>query len=522
MNHTRISRRVLELCVLVVFCLVLCSCPDPHSTIADLYYVSQSGNDANPGTLEKPWATFAKACEAAGPGDTVYVRGGTYRERLVLTASGTADAPVVFSAYPGESPVIDGENIEIPDRWGGLIEASAIGHIRIRGFTVRNSDGFAIFVVDGCDIVIEDNVTHTSYGSGILAWGDTDLVIRRNEVAEACTGGEGCQECISVSNSDRFEVSGNRVHHGYMEGIDAKGNCRNGTIHHNTVHDLVRLGIYIDAWDAGEHDIDVFDNVVYACSEGIRVNAENGGVAERIRVYGNTVSGCAGNGFWICVGGVADRSHTVRDIELYGNVSRGNERGFTISVPGNGVTERIRVYNNLVYGNTYNGIAVDDYSGGTAVLSAVEIVNNTVWGNGYGGDLDNPAEWAHGGIFITASNAQDVLIRNNIVSDNRNFAIAVHSGVPSDEVTADHNLVETSWTYECEIPGTDCIEGDPSFLNEHGGDFRLSAGSPAVDAGSPAGAPAADFSGTVRPCGDSVEIGAFEHVPAVGRVSFRP
>lgn len=475
-----------------------------------------------------PFATFAKACSVAGPGDTVFVRGGTYRERLVITASGNGDAPVLFSAYPGEVPVIDGEHIEIPDNWGGLVDSREISHIRIRGFTVENSSMFAIFVVDGNDIIIENNVTRNSRGSGILAWGDTDLTIRGNEVIEAgrgiledSTAPEPWQECISISRADRFEVADNKVHHGHMEGIDAKADSRNGTIHHNTVHDLVRLGIYIDAWDAGEHDIDVFDNVVYACSEGIRVNAENGGVAERIRVYGNTVSGCAGNGFWICVGGVADRSHTVRDIELYGNVSRGNERGFTISVPGNGVTERIRVYNNLVYGNTYNGIAVDDYSGGTAVLSAVEIVNNTVWGNGYGGDLDNPAEWAHGGIFITASNAQDVLIRNNIVSGNRNFAIAVHSDVLSHEVTDDHNLVETSWTYNYEISGTDCIEGDPSFMNEHGGDFRLSADSPAIDVGSPTGAPAADFSGTVRPCGNGVEIGAFEYIPSDARGNIR-
>jgi len=44
------------------------------------------------------------------PGDTLYVRGGTYVERIQnppITA-GTSSAPIVVSAYPGERPVIQG------------------------------------------------------------------------------------------------------------------------------------------------------------------------------------------------------------------------------------------------------------------------------------------------------------------------------------------------------------------------------------------------------------------------------
>lgn len=385
---------------------------------------------------------------------------------------------------------------------------------------------FAIFVVDGNDIIIENNVTRNSRGSGILAWGDTDLTIRGNEVIEAgrgiledSTAPEPWQECISISRADRFEVADNKVHHGHMEGIDAKADSRNGTIHHNIVHDLDRLGIYIDAWDGENRDIDVFENVVYACPEGIRVNAENGGTAERIRVYGNIVSGCTGNGFWVGVGGVLGESFTIRDIELFGNVSRGNERGFTISVRENSVTERIGVYNNLVYGNGYNGIAVDDYSNKsdvryiTGVLSDIKIVNNTVWGNGFELDPPEPVDWAHGGIFVTASNAEKVLIRNNIVGENRNFAIALHYEVPESEVTIDHNLIRTAAAHPREVLGTEYIEEDPAFVNEKGGDFRLSADSPAIDAGTPDEAPDIDFSGTARPNGNGIDIGAFEYVP---------
>ena len=80
---------------------------------AQPYCVSPSGNDANPGTLEKPFATLHRAQQAVRQkrGD-VYLRGGTYylSEPLVFTSqdSGTKDAPVVFRNYKDEKPVING------------------------------------------------------------------------------------------------------------------------------------------------------------------------------------------------------------------------------------------------------------------------------------------------------------------------------------------------------------------------------------------------------------------------------
>jgi hypothetical protein len=55
---------------------------------AQPYFVSPSGNDANPGTLEKPFATLQRAQQASRQkhGD-VFLRGGTYYlpETLVFT-----------------------------------------------------------------------------------------------------------------------------------------------------------------------------------------------------------------------------------------------------------------------------------------------------------------------------------------------------------------------------------------------------------------------------------------------------
>ncbi len=70
-------------------------------------YVSPSGNNANPGTMEKPIRTIQQACNWVNPGDTVVLRGGLYRnEQVTLTRSGTQNAWITFRAYPGEEPIL--------------------------------------------------------------------------------------------------------------------------------------------------------------------------------------------------------------------------------------------------------------------------------------------------------------------------------------------------------------------------------------------------------------------------------
>src|SRR5205814_306177 len=63
------------------------------------YFVATNGSDLNPGTsIAQPFLTIQKAANVASPGDTVNIRGGTYRETVTLTRSGLTNAPIVFQS----------------------------------------------------------------------------------------------------------------------------------------------------------------------------------------------------------------------------------------------------------------------------------------------------------------------------------------------------------------------------------------------------------------------------------------
>lgn len=84
---------------------------------AGFVFASPDGDDANPGTMAKPWKTVMRAAQAVEDpaGTTLYLRGGTYAVE-VPAAAGKKNANVLridknsprrWAAWPGEQPVID-------------------------------------------------------------------------------------------------------------------------------------------------------------------------------------------------------------------------------------------------------------------------------------------------------------------------------------------------------------------------------------------------------------------------------
>ena len=133
----------------------------------------------------------------------------------------------------------------------------------------------------------------------------------------------------------------------------------------------------------------------------------------------------------------------------------------------------------------------------------VRVFNNTIYGS-----------WDNGGagIFVQTEKVSGTVIRNNIVWLNGyNGQIRAIASAKSG-VVADHNLVFGSNSYPAEeLQGS--TRADPMFVNEAGNDFHLQAGSPAISAGNPNGAPSEDFDGKDR--GNTVDTGAFQHLSKI-------
>jgi Right handed beta helix region len=76
--------------------------------LSTTWFVSPTGLDTNPGTIAAPFRTIQHGADAAGPGDTVYIRGGVYHESVVVHNSGTSAARIVFKNYNNERVTLDG------------------------------------------------------------------------------------------------------------------------------------------------------------------------------------------------------------------------------------------------------------------------------------------------------------------------------------------------------------------------------------------------------------------------------
>ena len=89
---------------LLYILLLVCS-----QSFATKYYLSPTGSDSNTGTIGSPWFTITKAWTAVSAGDTIIIKGGTYRYTSrpeMVNKSGTANARIVVMGEPGTTPVI--------------------------------------------------------------------------------------------------------------------------------------------------------------------------------------------------------------------------------------------------------------------------------------------------------------------------------------------------------------------------------------------------------------------------------
>jgi hypothetical protein len=77
---------------------------------ADEFYVAPNAAANGNGSFANPWRlqTALDQPAAVDPGDTIWLRGGTYNGDYVSWLQGTAANPIVVRQYPGERAIIDG------------------------------------------------------------------------------------------------------------------------------------------------------------------------------------------------------------------------------------------------------------------------------------------------------------------------------------------------------------------------------------------------------------------------------
>jgi hypothetical protein len=131
------------------------------------HYVSPSGAAGASGGASAPWDLETALSGANGkvqPGDTIWLRAGTYRGNFESKLAGSASAPIVVRQYPGERATIDGSlSVEGRNTW-------------YWGFEIANSDPGTRNVegVDshcpGCRFI--NLVIHDHSGNGLGMWSE--------------------------------------------------------------------------------------------------------------------------------------------------------------------------------------------------------------------------------------------------------------------------------------------------------------------------------------------------------------
>ena len=74
------------------------------------FYVAPTGAGSGDGSSGRPWdlATALAHPSRVQPGDTIWLRGGTYRGTFASRLSGTSSAPIIVRQYPGERATVAG------------------------------------------------------------------------------------------------------------------------------------------------------------------------------------------------------------------------------------------------------------------------------------------------------------------------------------------------------------------------------------------------------------------------------
>lgn len=307
-------------------------------------------------------ATIQAAVDAAAAGDTICVDEGTYAEQVVIDESLTlrsadgasptirpASSPTAFTiaeSGPTWEPMVfayGGEASSDPESDVVDVGGSGTVEVTVRGFTVDGDDEGpgaarkpAVLYRNASGTVAENDVQNVGVGGketfGILAYGDSTVTIRDNDVSGYERGGIGANGDGGAHPSPSVDVRDNRVTgstgigeawgpNGIQVGFGASGKVRGNVVVDNRYSDegAVASGILIFESDG----VSVRENVVENADVGISVGS--GGwfrpSADGNRFVKNDVTEVEYGGYLevFDVGGGADDDPSVSNNKLVNN-----------------------------------------------------------------------------------------------------------------------------------------------------------------------------------------------------------
>jgi hypothetical protein len=477
------------------------------------YYVSTTGNDANPGTLSAPWRTIQHGANSVHPGDTVQILGGVYNESVTIATSGNATAGyITFQSYPGQTAILDGTGLNIASgQQFGLFTLRTNSYIVIQGFEIRNfqssTRGAVPVGIDfegaGSYIEILNNHIHNiiqTLGScssanalGMAIYGNqapasiNNITISGNELDHNTTG---CSENMSLDgNVQYFAVTGNLVHDNDNIGID---NIGFEGVSPNVIYDQAR-----DGWD--------FQNTIYNISA-----ATNPVYHGKLGANGQYCDGCTR---------VIIERNLIHDADIPIEIA---------SEHSGHVSSYVIARNNVIYHAQLVGISIGGFSSKVGGTDHCVVVNNTLW-------ADGTQSGASGELQIQY-NATNNVIKNNIMyAGPTNILINDFTSSTPNPAVLNYNLyfatvgaASSSWDWQGKFitgysnyqaaSGQDANSpfADPQFLNISSTppNLDVASTSPAVNAGTNLGSSAVgilDYAGNPRVNGSGqVNIGAYE------------
>ena len=475
--------------------------------VASAHYVSTSGNDANPGTSTSPWRTIQHAANVTKAGDTVYVRGGTYKEAVTVNVSGSASVGyITFQSYPGETAIVDGTGLVPPSSGqGGLVNIVDHSYIKIVGLEIRNYS--------------TSSTSRVPVGVWISG-ASTNIQILSNHIhniANTANSGNanamglavyGTNATTAISN---LTIDGNQLDHltlGSSESLTLDGNVQNWSITNNVVHDTDNIGI----------DAIGFEGVSSStATDQARDGTISGNTVYNVTSYGNPAYGNSYGADGIYCDGCTR-------VTIERNVVHNTDFGVEIaSEHANRLSSDVTVRSNLIYGNNLSGLTIGGYDSSRGGTDHCNFVNNSFYNN----DTQNSGSGEFQIQYFSTNN----VFKNNILyaGPQNQFVTGIAS---SSDVDADYNLYfatggasASTWYWKgASLSGYAAYRSisaqdghspfaNPRYVSLTTPDLHVAAGSPAVSAGINLGTSVVgtlDFAGNARIQGANIDIGAYE------------